>query len=165
MKKYIKSAIVICILSLSLMDCKVAVNTETIKLKNDEFHVLMGYKGSLEGAIRHNPIRSVAFAEKENDIVYGFTEVDDKITWTVSVPEAADYLVAIQYTGKKFHSEFNKGVNPDCTVEVIANKKVLSMELNRLTHYNEAPSIAGTRQWFDGVLPLIKGTNEITFHP
>jgi len=152
-----------------------ADNADTLSLKNDDFNVLMAYKGSIEGTIKHNPVKNVALAEKENDVVYGFTGVNDKITWTVSVPETADYLVAIQYTGKKFQSDhaqfFNpkngekiKGLDPNCTIEINGNGKVLKTELKRLTHYNESSKIAGTRQWFDGLLPLRKGVNKITFH-
>lgn len=165
MKNYIKTTLVICLLSLFLKNgIAVVKTTDPIKLKHNDYNVLMGYQGQLSGNIKHEPIRSVAFAAKENDIVYGFTDINDKITWTVDVPKDDDYLVAIQYTGKKSHSEFNKGQKPDCTVEIIANGKVLSTELNRLTQYNEAPKVAGARQWFDGVLPLKKGINQIAFH-
>ncbi|RAJ07997.1 alpha-L-fucosidase [Arenibacter echinorum] len=159
MKRYIKSTIGLCLLSLLFISHKSVNDNTVIKLNSDEFNVLMGHQGSLEGSIKYGPNKGNGFSEKDNDIVYGFTDVNDKITWTVEVPETADYLVAIQYTGKEF-----QGQTPDCTVEIISNGKVLSTALRGLTQYNESRKVAGTRQWFDEVIPLKKGINTITFH-
>jgi hypothetical protein len=173
MKRYFTLAAVFSTLFLLILNSKAYADiADTLRLKNDDFNVLMAYKGSTEGTAKHNPVRSVAFTEKENDVVYGFTAVEDKITWIVNAPEAADYIVAIQFTGKKFQSDQTQssnpnkiiGLDPNCTIEIEANGKVLKTELKRLTLYNESPKIAGTRQWFDGLLKLKKGVNKITFH-
>jgi len=163
--KYIKTTLALSILLFALVDSIASENKiEPVKLRHDEFNVVMGYRGQLEGGIKHKPINSPPNSEKDNQIVYGFTSVSDKITWSVDVPETADYLVAIQYTGKNFRSDANKGQSPDRTVELRANGKVLSAELNPLTKYNEATKVAGTRLWFDGQIPLKEGKNTLTFH-
>lgn len=65
----------------------------------------MSYKGDLEGTITHNRIENPALRDGDNRIVYGFTSPRDSITWTVRAPEAANYQVAVQYTGKMYLSE------------------------------------------------------------
>lgn len=144
---------------------------DTLVINDRGINVLMAYRARLEGGITHNPIRGYAFAEKDNDLVYGFTNVNDKITWTVRVPKTAEYRVGVQFSGKNFQSDdvqLAKGKprrtwpDPDCTVEITANGKSIYTKLPRLTSHNESPKIAGRRQWFDVLLPLKKGVNTIT---
>ncbi len=148
---------------------------ETIELLQEQYTVLMSYRGRLEGGITHNPIEDPALRDGDNRIVYGFTSSEDKITWTVNAPEAADYRVAIQYTGKMYNSNEAQTVQNEsrfgpekwdsrCVVEVGSNNTVLSAELLRVTHYNEPNKVAGNRQWLSGLLPLKKGENTISLH-
>jgi hypothetical protein len=148
---------------------------KTIELLQDQYTALMSYRGKLEGTITHNPIENPALRDRDNRIVYGFTSSKDKIIWTVNAPEAADYQVAVQYTGKMYNSvaaqELQKKSqfgpqrwDPQCVVEIESNNKVLSAELSRVTKYNEPNKVAGVRQWLNGRLPLKRGVNQISLH-
>ncbi|MDO5968756.1 alpha-L-fucosidase [Flavivirga aquimarina] len=141
-----------------------AQDSQVIDIRSDDFNVLMGYQGNLEGSIKYSPLKNVANAEKDNDVVYGFTDTNDKISWKVNVPEEAEYLVAIQHTGKKFHSAINGGVKPNCTIQLMVNGVMIEAELKGLTQYNEFTKVAGNRVWFKERLPLKKGENIIVFH-
>jgi hypothetical protein len=121
-----------------------ANTTDTVYLNKDGFNVLVANKGS---------------------------KVENKITWIVYVPEEADYLVAFQYTSKKFRHDLTKqssvnndGLDPNCGIRIEANEKILYTKLKPLFSYNESPKVYGKRQWFEELLPLEKGMNKITFH-
>jgi hypothetical protein len=143
-----------------------------IQLEPDELNVLMSYHGKLKGGITHNPIDYQCAPDGKNRQVYGFTSSNDKISWTVEAPEAADYLVAVRYSGKMYLSEDAQSVSPvgiktwdpECWIEVSCNKSSLSDELQRMTLYNEPSKMAGTKQWLEGTLPLKKGINHITLN-
>jgi len=146
---------------------------ETIRLNSNDVNVLMSYRGDLAGQLTHNPIEDPALPDGDNRIVYGFTSSADSITWSVFAPEAAEYRVAVHYTGKMYLSEKAQKIQPDtrygrrtfdpeCVVTIEANSKKLSGELKRVTQYNEPNKVAGARQWLEGLLPLNRGENRIT---
>ena len=144
----------------------------TITLLQNQYTALMSYRGHLDGGITHGPVNPT-LSDGENRLVYGFTNSNDRITWTVDAPESADYSVAVHYSGKMYNSEASQGLGRNtsfekkrwdtgCVVEIESNGRILSSRLSRVTQYNEPSKVAGVRQWLEGTLPLKQGVNEIS---
>lgn len=145
MKKPLMLVIVISTLSLFMMgNIAYANTTDTVYLNSEGNNILVADRG---------------------------VKLENTISWTVIVPEGADYLVGFQYVSKKFLYDLTKEsaqnkeeVVPDCGIKIEANGKVLYTNLKPLSSYNESPKVYGKKQWFEDLLHLEKGANKISFY-
>lgn len=121
-----------------------------VVVRPDDITQIVALRGELEGSLTHVAL------DQECHIchmasVFAFTSVDDAVIWTVTVPEADEYSVAIIY----------RTTEAGLVYEFSANgTKITGTTINTSPEKNWQLNF--TRDWVLGLLPLKTGTNRIT---
>ena len=121
------------------------------KLRPDDITTTMGFRAKLSGnlTVEDRPDAIVA----NNAFIRGFVTENDKMTWEIEAPYAANYTIALLYTG-------NKKVLSQSTLEVTSGENTIIEKAN-VPNWDTRPVVQ--RQYLKQSLQLKKGVNKVSF--
>jgi hypothetical protein len=122
-----------------------------VDLRPDDVTIIMGWRGELTDGLFCPPLSKPYFTHNA-ELIYQFSGPEERLTWTVRAPKDDNYKVSILCSG-------DNDILDDCEVELQSNGVALTMAVGKRQEGEDTM----IRRTLDGVLPLKKGTNHISF--